>query len=145
MDTDKLRDMYLSYCDSVRVPLCLCFFRSGNFSLDWQWLSTGVLCTVCPLWASVHLFPRRWANAYISILPMADFSAETHVSLDVCSPAGSVSILPTVLYLLLGVLRELVHWPTHSGNTKSTILNWKAYRHYNGAIRFFVQPLRNAI
>ncbi|XP_041668817.1 HEAT repeat-containing protein 5A isoform X2 [Cheilinus undulatus] len=29
----------------------------------------------------------------------------------VCSPEGSVSILPTVLYLLLGVLRELVHQP----------------------------------
>lgn len=76
---------------------------------------------------------------------MADFSAETHVSLDVCSPAGSVSILPTVLYLLLGVLRELVHWPTHSGNTKTSIQNWKAYRHYNSAIRFFVQPLKNTI
>ncbi|XP_039994056.1 HEAT repeat-containing protein 5A isoform X3 [Xiphias gladius] len=34
----------------------------------------------------------------------------------VCSPEGSVSILPTVLYLLLGVLRELVHQPsTHAG------------------------------
>ncbi|XP_056249753.1 HEAT repeat-containing protein 5A isoform X4 [Seriola aureovittata] len=34
----------------------------------------------------------------------------------VCSPEGSVSILPTVLYLLLGVLRELVHLPvTHTG------------------------------
>ncbi|XP_068607819.1 HEAT repeat-containing protein 5A [Brachionichthys hirsutus] len=34
----------------------------------------------------------------------------------VCSPEGSVSILPTVLYLLLGVLRELVHKPsTHTG------------------------------
>uniref|UniRef100_UPI0037E9B09A HEAT repeat-containing protein 5A n=1 Tax=Semicossyphus pulcher TaxID=241346 RepID=UPI0037E9B09A len=30
----------------------------------------------------------------------------------VCSPEGSVSILPTVLYLLLGVLRELVHQPS---------------------------------
>uniref|UniRef100_A0A3Q3XP86 HEAT repeat containing 5A n=1 Tax=Mola mola TaxID=94237 RepID=A0A3Q3XP86_MOLML len=29
--------------------------------------------------------------------------------LSVCSPEGSVSILPTVLYLLLGVIRELVH------------------------------------
>uniref|UniRef100_A0A667XVW1 HEAT repeat-containing protein 5A n=1 Tax=Myripristis murdjan TaxID=586833 RepID=A0A667XVW1_9TELE len=29
----------------------------------------------------------------------------------ICSPEGSVSILPTVLYLLLGVLRELVHLP----------------------------------
>lgn len=64
---------------------------------------------------------------------MVDCSAETDVSLDVCSPAGSVSILPTVLYLLLGVLRELVHWPTHSGNAKPNILNWKAYCHYNGA------------
>ncbi|XP_036928579.1 HEAT repeat-containing protein 5A isoform X7 [Acanthopagrus latus] len=36
----------------------------------------------------------------------------------VCSPEGSVSILPTVLYLLLGVLRELVHLPsTHTGDT----------------------------
>ncbi|XP_076604038.1 HEAT repeat-containing protein 5A isoform X2 [Chaetodon auriga] len=35
----------------------------------------------------------------------------------VCSPEGSVSILPTVLYLLLGVLRELVHQPsTHTGS-----------------------------
>ncbi|XP_029900277.1 HEAT repeat-containing protein 5A isoform X2 [Myripristis murdjan] len=34
----------------------------------------------------------------------------------ICSPEGSVSILPTVLYLLLGVLRELVHLPgTHTG------------------------------
>ncbi|XP_038585677.1 HEAT repeat-containing protein 5A isoform X2 [Micropterus salmoides] len=34
----------------------------------------------------------------------------------VCSPEGSVSILPTVLYLLLGVLRELVQQPsTHTG------------------------------
>ncbi|XP_068195506.1 HEAT repeat-containing protein 5A isoform X2 [Antennarius striatus] len=34
----------------------------------------------------------------------------------VCSPEGSVSILPTVLYLLLGVLRELLHKPrTHNG------------------------------
>ncbi|CAN9501938.1 unnamed protein product [Ophioblennius macclurei] len=34
----------------------------------------------------------------------------------VCSPEGSVSILPTVLYLLLGVLRELVYLPnTHTG------------------------------
>uniref|UniRef100_A0A665U7E2 HEAT repeat-containing protein 5A n=1 Tax=Echeneis naucrates TaxID=173247 RepID=A0A665U7E2_ECHNA len=33
----------------------------------------------------------------------------------ICSPEGSVSILPTVLYLLLGVLRELVHHPiTHT-------------------------------
>nr|XP_046269809.1 HEAT repeat-containing protein 5A isoform X2 [Scatophagus argus] len=33
----------------------------------------------------------------------------------VCSPEGSVSVLPTVLYLLLGVFRELVHLPsTHS-------------------------------
>ncbi|XP_040916672.1 HEAT repeat-containing protein 5A isoform X2 [Toxotes jaculatrix] len=29
----------------------------------------------------------------------------------ICSPEGSVSILPTVLHLLLGVLRELVHQP----------------------------------
>ncbi|KAM4625645.1 HEAT repeat-containing protein 5A [Polymixia lowei] len=34
----------------------------------------------------------------------------------ICSPEGSVSILPTVLYLLLGVLRELLHQPTtHTG------------------------------
>ncbi|KAI3367144.1 hypothetical protein L3Q82_008134 [Scortum barcoo] len=34
----------------------------------------------------------------------------------VCSPEGSVSILPTVLYLLLGVLRELVQQPSsHTG------------------------------
>ncbi|XP_074517821.1 HEAT repeat-containing protein 5A [Sebastes fasciatus] len=34
----------------------------------------------------------------------------------VCSPEGSVSILPTVLYLLLGVLRELLQQPsTHTG------------------------------
>ncbi|KAM7376460.1 hypothetical protein PAMP_006191 [Pampus punctatissimus] len=34
----------------------------------------------------------------------------------ICSPEGSVSILPTVLYLLLGVLRELVHQPgTNTG------------------------------
>ncbi|XP_035024699.2 HEAT repeat-containing protein 5A isoform X1 [Hippoglossus stenolepis] len=34
----------------------------------------------------------------------------------VCSPEGSVSVLPTVLYLLLGVLRELVHQPSsHTG------------------------------
>ncbi|XP_030575487.1 HEAT repeat-containing protein 5A isoform X2 [Archocentrus centrarchus] len=34
----------------------------------------------------------------------------------ICSPEGSVSILPTVLYLLLGVLRELVHQPSvHTG------------------------------
>ncbi|XP_075963534.1 HEAT repeat-containing protein 5A [Anarhichas minor] len=34
----------------------------------------------------------------------------------VCSPEGSVSILPTVLYLLLGVFRELVLQPsTHTG------------------------------
>uniref|UniRef100_A0A8P4G3W7 HEAT repeat-containing protein 5A n=1 Tax=Dicentrarchus labrax TaxID=13489 RepID=A0A8P4G3W7_DICLA len=33
----------------------------------------------------------------------------------VCSPEGSVSILPTVLYLLLGVLRELVHQPSSAG------------------------------
>ncbi|KAM6968415.1 LOW QUALITY PROTEIN: HEAT repeat-containing protein 5A [Tautogolabrus adspersus] len=33
----------------------------------------------------------------------------------VCSPEGSVSILPTVFYLLLGVFRELVHQPsTHT-------------------------------
>lgn len=32
-------------------------------------------------------------------------------------PAGSVSILPTVLYLLLGVIRELVHQPRNTGNT----------------------------
>lgn len=36
----------------------------------------------------------------------------------VCPLTGSVSILPTVLYLLLGVIRELVHQPsTHTGNT----------------------------
>ncbi|XP_026160958.1 HEAT repeat-containing protein 5A, partial [Mastacembelus armatus] len=36
----------------------------------------------------------------------------------VCSPEGSVSILPTVLYLLLGVLRELVLQPsTCTSNT----------------------------
>ncbi|XP_035465938.2 HEAT repeat-containing protein 5A isoform X2 [Scophthalmus maximus] len=29
----------------------------------------------------------------------------------VCSPEGSVSILPTILHLLLGVLRELLHQP----------------------------------
>ncbi|KAK5857880.1 hypothetical protein PBY51_011093 [Eleginops maclovinus] len=35
----------------------------------------------------------------------------------ICSPEGSVSILPTVLYLLLGVLRELVHLPSnHPGS-----------------------------
>uniref|UniRef100_A0A3Q1AXC4 HEAT repeat-containing protein 5A n=1 Tax=Amphiprion ocellaris TaxID=80972 RepID=A0A3Q1AXC4_AMPOC len=33
----------------------------------------------------------------------------------ICSPEGSVSILPTVLYLLLGVLRELVHQPMGLG------------------------------
>ncbi|XP_008312892.1 HEAT repeat-containing protein 5A isoform X2 [Cynoglossus semilaevis] len=34
----------------------------------------------------------------------------------ICSPEGSVSILPTVLYLLLGVLKEVVHQPsTHTG------------------------------
>lgn len=37
----------------------------------------------------------------------------------VCSPEGSVSILPTVLYLLLGVLRELVHQP--GTNTASPV------------------------
>uniref|UniRef100_A0A8D3BPY2 HEAT repeat-containing protein 5A n=1 Tax=Scophthalmus maximus TaxID=52904 RepID=A0A8D3BPY2_SCOMX len=36
----------------------------------------------------------------------------------VCSPEGSVSILPTILHLLLGVLRELLHQPhTQTGNT----------------------------
>ncbi|XP_070698755.1 HEAT repeat-containing protein 5A [Pempheris klunzingeri] len=36
----------------------------------------------------------------------------------VCSPEGSVSILPTVLYLLLGVLRELVQQPhTHTAGS----------------------------
>ncbi|TKS86123.1 HEAT repeat-containing protein 5A [Collichthys lucidus] len=40
----------------------------------------------------------------------------------VCSPEGSVSILPTVLYLLLGVLRELVHQPsTHTANTGAPV------------------------
>lgn len=29
----------------------------------------------------------------------------------ICSPEGSVSVLPTVLYLILGVLQELVHRP----------------------------------
>uniref|UniRef100_A0A7N6C451 HEAT repeat-containing protein 5A n=1 Tax=Anabas testudineus TaxID=64144 RepID=A0A7N6C451_ANATE len=33
----------------------------------------------------------------------------------ICSPEGSVSILPTVLYLLLGVIRELVLQPTAGG------------------------------
>ncbi|KAL0968979.1 hypothetical protein UPYG_G00220780 [Umbra pygmaea] len=33
----------------------------------------------------------------------------------ICSPEGSVSILPTVLYLLIGVLRELVLQPCGSG------------------------------
>ncbi|XP_028994426.1 HEAT repeat-containing protein 5A isoform X2 [Betta splendens] len=33
----------------------------------------------------------------------------------ICSPEGSVSVLPTILYLLLGVIRELVHRPsTHT-------------------------------
>ncbi|KAM9355893.1 HEAT repeat-containing protein 5A isoform 2-T2 [Pholidichthys leucotaenia] len=32
--------------------------------------------------------------------------------LSICSPEGSVSILPTVLYLLLGVFKELVHQST---------------------------------
>uniref|UniRef100_A0A673BU21 HEAT repeat-containing protein 5A n=1 Tax=Sphaeramia orbicularis TaxID=375764 RepID=A0A673BU21_9TELE len=38
----------------------------------------------------------------------------------VCSPEGSVSILPTVLYLLLGVLRELVHQPMVTGSGGGT-------------------------
>ncbi|XP_067099249.1 HEAT repeat-containing protein 5A isoform X1 [Osmerus mordax] len=33
----------------------------------------------------------------------------------ICSPEGSVSILPTVLYLLMGVLRELVQQPGGAG------------------------------
>ncbi|KAJ7990914.1 hypothetical protein DPEC_G00291830 [Dallia pectoralis] len=33
----------------------------------------------------------------------------------ICSPEGSVSILPTVLYLLMGVLRELVRQPCQGG------------------------------
>ncbi|CAF89087.1 unnamed protein product, partial [Tetraodon nigroviridis] len=32
----------------------------------------------------------------------------------ICSPQGSVSILPTVLHLVLGVLRELVHRPANT-------------------------------
>lgn len=39
--------------------------------------------------------------------------------LTACRSAGSVSILPTVLYLLLGVFRELVHLPTPAGNTRT--------------------------
>uniref|UniRef100_A0A671UXG9 HEAT repeat-containing protein 5A n=1 Tax=Sparus aurata TaxID=8175 RepID=A0A671UXG9_SPAAU len=39
----------------------------------------------------------------------------------VCSPEGSVSILPTVLYLLLGVLRELVHLPTGGAGLSSVV------------------------
>uniref|UniRef100_A0A3B4UBB4 HEAT repeat-containing protein 5A n=1 Tax=Seriola dumerili TaxID=41447 RepID=A0A3B4UBB4_SERDU len=39
----------------------------------------------------------------------------------VCSPEGSVSILPTVLYLLLGVLRELVHLPAALQALKSVL------------------------
>uniref|UniRef100_A0A8D0A3H4 HEAT repeat-containing protein 5A n=1 Tax=Sander lucioperca TaxID=283035 RepID=A0A8D0A3H4_SANLU len=44
----------------------------------------------------------------------------------VCSPEGSVSILPTVLYLLLGVLRELTgnthtHTHTHTQALKSVV------------------------
>ncbi|XP_011618311.2 LOW QUALITY PROTEIN: HEAT repeat-containing protein 5A [Takifugu rubripes] len=31
----------------------------------------------------------------------------------ICSPQGSVSVLPTVLYLVLGVFRELVHRPAN--------------------------------
>uniref|UniRef100_A0A8D3C7S6 HEAT repeat-containing protein 5A n=1 Tax=Scophthalmus maximus TaxID=52904 RepID=A0A8D3C7S6_SCOMX len=38
----------------------------------------------------------------------------------VCSPEGSVSILPTILHLLLGVLRELLHQPhTQTGGGAS--------------------------
>ncbi|CAB1335435.1 unnamed protein product [Coregonus sp. 'balchen'] len=33
----------------------------------------------------------------------------------ICSPEGSVSILPLVLYLLMGVLRELVQQPCGGG------------------------------
>ncbi|XP_071403558.1 HEAT repeat-containing protein 5A-like, partial [Centroberyx affinis] len=41
----------------------------------------------------------------------------------ICSPEGSVSILPTVLHLLLGVLRELVHLPnTHTGTSGALAL-----------------------
>uniref|UniRef100_A0A3Q3X6B3 LAA1-like C-terminal TPR repeats domain-containing protein n=1 Tax=Mola mola TaxID=94237 RepID=A0A3Q3X6B3_MOLML len=41
--------------------------------------------------------------------------------LSVCSPEGSVSILPTVLYLLLGVIRELVHQHSHTMPTESSL------------------------
>lgn len=39
----------------------------------------------------------------------------------VCPSAGSVSILPTVLYLVLGVLRELVHRPANISNGKGNM------------------------
>uniref|UniRef100_A0A3P9B6Q2 HEAT repeat-containing protein 5A n=1 Tax=Maylandia zebra TaxID=106582 RepID=A0A3P9B6Q2_9CICH len=40
----------------------------------------------------------------------------------ICSPEGSVSILPTVLYLLLGVLRELVHQPSAAIQALKSVL-----------------------
>ncbi|KAF1375257.1 hypothetical protein PFLUV_G00237700 [Perca fluviatilis] len=62
------------------------------------------MCCVCPggsVWSLSDSDCRLVASALcvLSELP------------SVCSPEGSVSILPTVLYLLLGVLRELTGAP----------------------------------
>ncbi|XP_069008944.1 HEAT repeat-containing protein 5A isoform X2 [Embiotoca jacksoni] len=88
------------------LELCLCVLVRKLPQLSPKLAGTSPTGPGGSAWTLTHSDCRLVASALcvLSELP------------SVCSPEGSVSILPTVLYLLLGVLRELVHQPgTHAG------------------------------
>ncbi|TMS20882.1 HEAT repeat-containing protein 5A [Larimichthys crocea] len=64
----------------------------------------------------------------------------------VCSPEGSVSILPTVLYLLLGVLRELVHQSsTHIANTGAPVAGSVGGAGLGSVVQAALQALKSVV
>ncbi|XP_060939458.1 HEAT repeat-containing protein 5A [Limanda limanda] len=88
------------------LELCLCVLVRKLPQLSPQLAGTTPTGAGGSVWSLTDSDCRLVASA-LSVLSQLP---------SVCSPEGSVSVLPTVLYLLLGVLRELVHRPrAHSG------------------------------
>lgn len=85
------------------LELCLCVLVRKLPQLSPKLAGTGQNAPAVSSWTDGDCRLVSTALCVLSELP------------SICSPEGSVSILPTVLYLLLGVFRELVHWPTPAG------------------------------
>ncbi|KAJ0009197.1 hypothetical protein NQD34_016612 [Periophthalmus magnuspinnatus] len=86
---------------ALQICLCVLVRKLPKLSPTLSGTKTGTTGGVSEVWSL--------SQSDCALVSSALFVLSELPSL--CSPEGSVSILPTVLYLLMGVLQELVHRP----------------------------------